>query len=54
MQHDIPRVIKENMEAIVFYCTWQKLGDPFGKGWLDWPFWALDIIRVLGGANGNN
>jgi hypothetical protein len=44
---DIPQLLEYAEDALEFYFTYKRLGNPFApRGWIYWPKYAIDIIRL--------
>ena len=48
----IPEIIDEWGDVIYDYLRYKAYGDPYGKGWRNWPCHVLDIIDCLSEAEG--
>lgn len=51
MTHEIPEIIENYYEYVVFYLRYKKFGSPYPGGWLDYPFWILEILEELKAAD---
>jgi len=36
-----------NISYINYYTRMKNLGDPWGKGWAEWPCWMDDIVTAI-------
>jgi len=52
--HDIPAIMADIIvkKAVIFFIRYKKYGNPYGGGFLDWPFWVTDILEAIAEHDG--